>query len=142
MLSITDCHTNTWKFDVIKVTNILHAQLPFFHLQMCSVVLLFGDGRIQTIWAFSSWSEDLLEDEIFNSLGCFCPKTSIPWLCEQTIAIKEPCGAADELDSWRINCTCSDTKSYSQKIYFFTAVLSAMLWFRWRNMKYVNKYLM
>lgn len=46
MLLITDCHMNTWKFGVIKVTNILPAQLPFFHLQMCSVVLLFGDGRI------------------------------------------------------------------------------------------------
>lgn len=75
MLLITNCHMNNWKFDFIQVSNILCPQLSFFHLQTCSVLLHFGDGRMQAIWGFSSWSGGLiLEDEIFNSLGFFCPK--------------------------------------------------------------------
>lgn len=58
MLLVTDCHMSTWKFDFINVTSILCAQLPFFHLQTCSVLKLFEDGRIQAILGFSSWSEE------------------------------------------------------------------------------------
>lgn len=145
MLLITDCHMNTWKFDFIQVSNLLCAQLFFFTFTFC-VVTFWRWKNADYLRLFFFIRRPYFRRWNFWFFGVFfSPKlegTSIPRLCEQTVAIKIPCGDADELDSLRINCTCSNTKSYSQQINFFTAVLSAMLWFRQRNMNLncVNKY--
>lgn len=70
--------------------------------------------------------------------------TSLPWLCENTVAIREPCGAVDEFDG------LMEDKFYilqywvkSSTDLFLHSCTFSHFWFMQRNinLKYVSQYL-